>query len=205
MTPGRVVVFWGWKTTLAPARNPRSSTPLTRVTITTTTMALPMNSATSSPMCQRRISSRANVLIASLISRAPAISTQEVPIATGSVSMYVAVAGPSMLISAATSRCQAAAGTSISSDAPIAVAMTPPWRAFRIRGAGGHHRRRRRISARAATATSTPMPYPMAALIPPMIPPVSQSRGSSEGVSDRQNNSAANATPVKSRRTRLQR
>ena len=170
-----------------------------------TTIALPMNKATSSPMCQRRISSRASALIASLTTRAPAISTHEAKIATGSVSMYVAVAGPSMLINAATSRCQAAAGTSISSDAPTEVAMTPACRALRTRGAGGHHRRRRGISARASTASSTPMPYPMAALIPPMIPPVSQSRGSSEGVSDRQNNRAANATPVKSRRTRLQR
>ena len=64
-----VVVFCGWKTRLAPARKPRTSTPLIKVIASTTTIAVPMNSATSSCRCQRRMKNRAIVLMRSMSTR----------------------------------------------------------------------------------------------------------------------------------------
>ena len=42
-----MVVFCGWNTRFAPARKPRSNTPLTNVITSTTTIAVPMNNATA--------------------------------------------------------------------------------------------------------------------------------------------------------------
>ena len=68
---------------------------------------------------------------------------------------------------------------------------------------GGHQDRRASTKRRTMRARKTPIPYPIAALIPPMSPWNSQSRGNRDGVSDRQKNSAANAMPVKSSRSSL--
>ena len=68
--PAPVVVFCGWNTRLAPARKPRTSTPLISVIASTTTIAVPMNSATSSWRCQRRMKNRAIVLMRSMSTRA---------------------------------------------------------------------------------------------------------------------------------------
>ena len=67
--PALVVVFCGWNTRLAPARKPRTSTPLISVITSTTTIAVPMNNATSSCRCHRRMKKRAIVLITSSSTR----------------------------------------------------------------------------------------------------------------------------------------
>lgn len=106
-------------------------------------------------------------------------------------------------MTAAISRCQAAAGTSISTLAPIDSTTVAALRRKAIRPLGGHHGWWSRKSRRTALPANTPMPYPMAALIPPITPASTQSRGTSDGVRDRQKNSAPTATPTKSSRTRL--
>ena len=63
--PGRVLAFCGWNTVLAPAMKPRTSTPLTSMMMSTTTIAVPTNMATSSLTSQRRIITRARNLMAS--------------------------------------------------------------------------------------------------------------------------------------------
>lgn len=106
--PAIVVVFCGWNTQLAPMRKPRSNTPLTRVTASTTTIAVPMNSATSSVSRQRRMKKRAIVLMTSSSTLAVPTHTPPTATATTSVRRYPSVVGPSMPISADTCRCQAA-------------------------------------------------------------------------------------------------
>jgi hypothetical protein len=56
---------------------------------------------------------------------------------------------------------------------------------------------------RAAAPMVLPTPYPMAAVMPLTAPCRNHARGSSDGVSDRQKNPTATATPVtlKARRT----
>ena len=67
--PGRVLALCGSNTALAPAIKPWISTPWTRVMTSTTTMAVPMNCATSSLTCHRLMKYRANTLTASIRTR----------------------------------------------------------------------------------------------------------------------------------------
>ncbi len=115
--PGRVVKFWGWNTRLAPARKPRTRTPLMSVIASTTTIAVPMNSATSSCNRQRRMKYRAIVLITSIRTRVAPTHAPPTSTAMNSVRRYPSVVGPSMPTTADTWRCHAAAGISISTDA----------------------------------------------------------------------------------------
>ena len=84
-TPAGVALSCGWKTALAPAKKPRTSTPSNNVISSATTIAVPMNSATSSCTCQRRISIRASSLTASMSTRNADTSSAQTTAATISV------------------------------------------------------------------------------------------------------------------------
>ena len=128
------------------------------VIASTTTIAVPMNSATSSCNRQRRMKYRAIVLITSIRTRVAPTHAPPTSTAMNSVRRYPSVVGPSMPTTAETWRCHAAAGINISTDAAMASTTVAALITYCTRFGGGHQVRLRITKRRNSLQANTPMP-----------------------------------------------
>ena len=109
---------------------------------------------------------------------------------------YAGVVVPAIPISEVISRCHRADCTSITAATSAHPTSKIALSTYRTRSDGLGIGMRDRTHRRNTHSSTQPSPYPIAALIPLISPWNSQSRGTSEGVTDSPKNSVASTNPT---------